>query len=84
MELKDREFLLELMEEHKVSGRQLARLAGWKSHTYLQRLLRGEVDSLDTKPALLIAYHLKTPVHRLFRTKVSTVSAQNVRESDAA
>jgi transcriptional regulator with XRE-family HTH domain len=77
MELKDRELLLELIEEQGISRRELARFAGWKSHTYLQRLLRGEVSTLSTDPAIRIAYRLQVPVHRLFRTRVSTSAGQS-------
>lgn len=72
MELKDRELLIELMEERGISQRKLAKKAGWASHTYLQRLLRGEVKTLNTDPALRIAHYLAVPVHRLFFTRVDT------------
>lgn len=75
MELKDREFLAELMETHNLSTRELSRFAGWRSHTYLQRLLRGEVSTLKTDPAMRIAYRLQVPVHRLFVTRVSGETA---------
>lgn len=84
MELKDLELLQELMETHEVSARELSRFAGWKSHTYLQRLLRGEVKTLKTDPAIRIAYRLQVPVHRLFVTKVSADGGQNARQKDAA
>lgn len=74
MEIKDRDLLVELMEERGISQRQLAKVAGWKSHTYLQRLIRGEVKTLNTDPALRIAYHFGIPVHRLFFTRVDTNS----------
>lgn len=74
MEIKDRELLVDLMEERGISQRQLAKIAGWKSHTYLQRLIRGEVKTLNTDPALRIAYYLGIPVHRLFFTRVDTNS----------
>ena len=80
MELKDRDLLIELMEEQKVSARELSKFAGWKSHTYLQRLLRGQVNSLKTDPAIRIAYRLGTPVHRLFVTRSSSESAQTVAQ----
>lgn len=87
MELKDRELLLELMETQKVSARELAKFAGWKSHSYMNRLLKpvsmGGVDTLKTDPAIRIAYRLGTPVHRLFRTRSSAESAQNVRGMSA-
>lgn len=84
MELKDLELLKELMEEQGVSGRELSRFAGWKSHTYLQRILRGQETTLKTDPAIRIAYRLGTPVHRLFRTRVSGESAQSDRKERAA
>lgn len=80
MELKDRELLIEQMEEHNVSARELARFAGWRSHTYLQRLIRGEVNTLKTDPAIRIAYRLGVPVHRLFKTRLSDERAHYVRK----
>ena len=74
MEIKDRDLLVELMEERGVSQRQLAKIAGWKSHTYLQRLIREEVKTLSTDPALRIAYFFGIPVHRLFFTRADTIS----------
>lgn len=88
MELKDRELLIELINEQIEQGklrskRELAEFAGWKSHTYLQRLLKpvsqGGVDTLKTDPAIRIAYRLGTPVHRLFSTKSSANRAQDVQ-----
>lgn len=70
MELKDREFLVEMMEERGISQRQLARIAGWKSHTYMQQLVKGTKKTLNTDPALRIAYFFGVPVHRLFFTRV--------------
>lgn len=84
MELKDRELLIEMMEEHKISARELSRFAGWRSHTYLQRLIRGEVNSLKADPAIRIAYRLQVPVHRLFRTRVSGDAVQVGQKKRAA
>lgn len=84
MELKDRELLIELMQEQGVSARELARFAGYSSHSYMNRLLKpvskGGVDTLKTDPAIRIAYRLGTPVHRLFRTRASGESARNDRK----
>ena len=77
MELRDRELLRELIEEHIAQGklrskRELSRFAGWKSHTYLQRLLKDDgPKTLETDPAIRIAYRLGVPVHRLFVTRAS-------------
>lgn len=82
MELRDPSALAELMEEQNMSARRLSELAGWKSHTYLQRLLRGEVKTLKAEPALLIAHHLQVPFKLLFVTKVSSESAQTVPQRE--
>jgi transcriptional regulator with XRE-family HTH domain len=78
MELKDHTLLAELMETKKISARNLATEAGWKSHTYLQRLLRGEVKTLKAEPAARIAYKLEVPFNLLFVTRASTNSGQSV------
>jgi transcriptional regulator with XRE-family HTH domain len=72
MELIDRRRLLRLMRIRKLSQRQVAAAAGWKSHSYLGRLLRGEVKTLESDPALRIAHLLQSPVDDLFATEVDT------------
>lgn len=71
MYLKDRKQLAKLMVIQGVSARQLARAAGWKSHSYMNRLLAGDVRSLSTDPALRIAHHLGVGVDDLFLVRVS-------------
>lgn len=80
MELRDHTLLVELMETKKISARTLARDAGWKSHTYLQRLLRGEVKTLKAEPAARIAYRLEVPFNLLFVTRASEESGHNVQK----
>lgn len=84
MVLKDRKQLAKLMVIQNVSGRQLALAAGWKSHTYLQRLLRGQVNTLDTDPALRIANKLGVGVDDLFLVRVSSASGQPTQKGAAA
>lgn len=72
MILRDRKRLKRLMICQEESQRSLATAAGWRSHSYLGRLLRGEEDTLDTEPALRIAHHLRVPVDDLFATKVDS------------
>jgi transcriptional regulator with XRE-family HTH domain len=72
MQLKDRKLLARLMAIQGISARQLAKEAGWRSHTYLQRLLSGEVSTLKTDPAALIALRLQVPQDVLFDTRTST------------
>lgn len=78
MILKDRQMLAKLMVIQGVSARSLSEAAGWKSHTYLQRLLRGDVKTLKPDPALRIAAHLGVPLDSLFLTKVATDAGRSV------
>lgn len=84
MELKDPTLLAGLMETKNYSARRLARDAGWSSHTYLQRLLRGEVKTLKPVPAARIAHCLEVPFNLLFVSKMSNDGAHNVRPGRAA
>lgn len=84
MELKDRTLLASLMEEQDKSARHIARVAGYKSHTYIQRVLKGKAKNLEPIPAARIAHDLGVPFNLLFRTRVSADSAQNVSEREAS
>lgn len=78
MQLHDRKKLAKLMVIQEVSQRQLALAIGWRSHSYLGRLLRGDVNTLEKEPALLIAKFLGVGVDDLFLVKTSS----NTRRSD--
>lgn len=81
MQLHDLQLLLKLLAIQKVSGRQLAEVAGWSSHTYTQRLLRGEVNTLKPEPAARIAHHLGVPMESLFVPRVSSISGRSDQET---
>lgn len=70
MELRDRKMLQRLMIVQGVSNRSLAKIAGWKSHSYMNRLVAGQVKNLEPEPALRIAKFLGVGVEDLFLTKV--------------
>lgn len=72
MEIRDRKKLARLMIVQDETHRSLSRAAGWKSHSYLGRLLRGEVKTLDTDAALRIAHKLRVPVDDLFVVRVDS------------
>ncbi|MFD6094548.1 helix-turn-helix domain-containing protein [Oerskovia sp. NPDC060338] len=73
MILKDLKQLKKLMViQGDISGRELARVAGYRSHTYMQRLLRGEVRTLEAEPALRIAKHFGVGVDDLFLVGTSS------------
>lgn len=80
MLLKDRKQLAKLMVIQGVSARQLARVAGWKSHSYMNRLLAGDVRTLNTEPALRIAHHLRVGVDDLFLTRISSDADNNLQQ----
>lgn len=74
MELLDRKKLKRLMIVQEVSNRRLALAAGWKSHSYMNRLVNGDVNTLEPEPALRIAKFLGVGVEDLFLTRVEDVS----------
>lgn len=74
MELINRDKLVRRMKAMGVSQRELARAAGWKSHSYMRRLITGEAKTLNTDPALRIAHYLYLDVDDIFVTEVSTGS----------
>ena len=76
MELIDRDKLARRMKQMDVSQRELARAAGWRSHSYMRRLLTGEVSTLNTDPALRIAHYLHLDVDDVFVTRVDSLRAQ--------
>lgn len=83
MQLKDRKQLAKLMVIQNVSQRDLAKAAGWKTHSYLGRLMRGEVTTLEPEPALRIAKFLGVGVDDLFLTRVSGAAGQSARTKRA-
>lgn len=79
MKLIDHKKLCKLMVIQGVSQRQMADAAGFKSHTYMGKLMRGEVDTLKPEPAARIARHLGVGVDDLFLVRLSTDTAQTAR-----
>jgi transcriptional regulator with XRE-family HTH domain len=65
-----------LMVVREVSQRRLARAAGYRSHAYMGRILRGEVDTLEPEAAVRIARFLQVGVDFLFAPTVSTTTTQ--------
>lgn len=78
MQLKDRKQLAKLMLIQGVSARRLAKAAGWKSHSYMNRLLTGQVKTCSTDPALRIAHFLGVGVDDLFLVEVSSNTGPHV------
>jgi hypothetical protein len=87
MRLHNRKGLRKLMAIQGVSARSLSKAAGWRSHSYMNRLLKdprdGGVDTLDVEPAVRIARHLGVGVDDLFMPRLSTDTAQTVQRRSA-
>ncbi|UGT71858.1 helix-turn-helix transcriptional regulator [Nocardia gipuzkoensis] len=66
MILKDHKKLERLMVVQGVSHRQLATAAGYKAHSHVSRLVRGEARHVATDAALRIAHQLRVAVEDLF------------------
>lgn len=73
MKLTNRKKLATLIAIQEVSKREVARAAGWKSHTYLLRLLSGEATTCEPEHAVRIAKFLGCDINDLFLPKVDTV-----------
>lgn len=84
MILKNHKQLAKLMAIQGVSARRLAKAAGWKSHSYMNRLLAGEVKTCSTDPALRIAHYLGVGVDDLFLVGASTDSGRSVQRERPA
>ena len=76
MLLTDRKRLARLIEIQDVSKRRVALAAGWKSHTYLLRLLSGEARTVEPEHAVKIATFLGVDVADLFLPKVTTTGGR--------
>ena len=84
MLVRDHKKLARLLLIQDISHRQLADALGWKSHSYIGRLCRGQVRSVDRDAALRIAHLLQVAVDDLFEIKVSSKSGQNDQNGVAA
>lgn len=77
MQVRDPKMIRKLMTIQGVNYRTLAHHAGYKSHAYLGRLLRGEVKTLDPEAAVRIAKFLGVGVDDLFLVRTSSDGQQN-------
>lgn len=84
MKVLDPKKIQKLMVIQGVTQRELAEAAGWESHSYLGRILRGEIKSIRAEPAARIARHLQCGVDDLFVARLSTDGARNAKRGRAA
>jgi transcriptional regulator with XRE-family HTH domain len=84
MLLTDRKRLARLIEIQEVSKRSVAAAAGWKSHTYLLRLLSGAATTVEPEHAVKIATYLGVDVADLFTPKVTKRAGQTGKRTRVA
>lgn len=77
MRIIDRKKIARLMVIQDVSARRLAEVAGWRSHTYLRRILSGEVNTVTPERAARIAEYLGVGMDDLFVARTSTPTGRS-------
>jgi len=82
MRLKDPKALARLITIKGVSNRQAAFAAGWKSHSYMHRLLQGKAKSCRPEAALRLAEFLEVEVGDIFLTQLSGQSEHYVKDRE--
>lgn len=77
MLVTDADLLRRLMRAKNMTARQMAKQMGWKSHSYMNRILSGDVHTVSPDVAVKIAYLLQIPVDLVFVPRVSGDSRQS-------
>ncbi|WP_280441049.1 helix-turn-helix transcriptional regulator [Nocardia brasiliensis] len=81
MILVDHKRLARLMLIEGVSHRVLAREVGYKAHSYIGRLARGEVRTVGDDAAVKIARRLNVGVGDLFLPETARISGRHDHDS---
>lgn len=76
MQVRDRKKLATILAIQEKTHRDVAHAAGWKSHSIVGRIIRGEVTTVEPERALRIAEYLGVPVDDLFIVRVTTQPVQ--------
>jgi transcriptional regulator with XRE-family HTH domain len=83
MFVKDADLLRRLLESKGLTARQVTRDMGWKSHSYLNRILTGQVRTVTPDAAVKLAYLLQVPVDLIFVPRVSGDTRHIARQKSA-
>lgn len=76
MQVKDHKQLQQLLVIKDESARQFAAAIGYSSHTYAQRILRGEIRTVTPERAARIARYFGARIDDLFVARLSTDTRQ--------
>jgi transcriptional regulator with XRE-family HTH domain len=83
MQVIDPKKIKKLMVIQDVSARTLAEEVGYQSHSYITRILRGEITTMTPDRAARLARFLGVGIDDLFVTRLSTDTRQNVKRGAA-
>lgn len=83
MHVRDHKKLARLALIQDVSHRDIAEAIGWKAHSYVGRIMRGEIKTIDPDAAVRWAHLFGVAVDDLFLTKSSRNPARSDRSSAA-
>lgn len=76
MEVLDPSKIRKLMVIQDASARAVAEAAGWASHTYMQRLLKGDAKRVKPEPAVRIALFFGVGTDDLFVARTSSEAGE--------
>ena len=83
MQVRDHRKIAKLMLIQNVTQRELARTLGFKSHSYLGRIARGEIKTVSPETAARMAHVFGVGVDDLFLVRVSSDTEQNTQRRSA-
>lgn len=84
MRVHDLKRLKTLMVVQEVSARQLADAIGYSSHSYVTRILRGEITTVTPEKAARIARFFGVDIGDIFVPRLSTDTGRDVKRGKAA
>lgn len=71
MQVRDHRKLARLALIQDASHRQIAEAVGWKSHSYVGRIMRGQVRTVDPEAAVRMCHFFGVAVDDFFVTRCS-------------
>lgn len=83
MRVLDPRKIRKLMLIQDVTQRELAKAAGWESHSYVARILGGEIKTVTPDRAARIATHLGVGMDDLFVPRLSSDGGPTVKRGAA-
>lgn len=84
MRVIDPKKIAKLMLIQEVTQRELASAAGWESHSYVARILNGQIRTVTPDRAARIARFFGVGIDDLFAARLSTDTGPAVKKRRAA